>query len=71
MVNKIYEVTSINWLHSCIEAKETNLSVGDVPESELWDVAEFGDFKIRLVNKRGKVKIIDIEKWKVEHSLKK
>jgi len=63
VVSKIYEVTSINWLHSCIEAKETDLSIGDVPESELWDIAEFEDFHVRLVNGNGVAKVIDFWEW--------
>lgn len=55
---KIYEVTSINWLHLCLEAKETDLSVDDVEGSELWDISEFEDFHIRLVN-GGTAKVID------------
>ncbi len=64
MVNKIYEVTSIDWWYSCIEAKETDLSVGDVPESELWDISYFADFKIKLVNGNGAGKVIDFGEWK-------
>lgn len=67
VVNKIYEVTSINWLHLCIEAKETNLSVGDVEESDIWDIAEFEDFKIRLVNGDGVAKVVDFGEWKVRN----
>ncbi len=63
MANKIYEVTSINWWYSCIEAKETDLSVSDVPESELWDIAEFADFKIKLVNGGDVAKVIDFREW--------
>ncbi len=60
---KIYEVTSINWWYSCIEAKETDLSVGDVPESELWDIAEFGDYEIKLVNGDDVAKVVDFGEW--------
>lgn len=63
MADKIYNVTSINWLHCAIEAKETDLSTGDVPESEVWDIAECEDFKIRLVNGNS-AEIIDFEEWK-------
>jgi len=66
---KIYEVTSINWLHSCLEAKETDLSVGDVPESELWDISEFEDFRIRLVNGEGMARVIDFGEWIRTHKL--
>ncbi len=58
MANKIYEITSINWWYSCIEAKETDLSVDDVSENELWDITEFEDFKIRLVNDNGVAKAL-------------
>ncbi len=64
---KIYEVTSINWWYSCIEAKETDLSVGDVPESELWDIAEFGDYEIKLVNGGDVAKVIDFREWVEMH----
>lgn len=64
MADKIYEITSINWLHFALEAKETNLSIGDVEESELWDVAELEDFRIRLINDDGAAEIIDMAKWK-------
>jgi len=67
VVNKIYEVTSINWLHSYLEAKETNLSVGDVEETELWDIAEFEDFHVRLVNGEGVAKVINFGKWVERH----
>lgn len=60
---KIYEVTDINWPHSCLEAKETALSVGDVPESKLWDIGEFEDFHVRLVNGDGVGKVIDFGEW--------
>ncbi len=64
---KIYEVTSINWLHSYLEAKETDLSVDDVPESELWDIGEFENFKIRLINGNGVAKVIDFGEWVERH----
>lgn len=54
-------------LHSCLEAKETDLSVGDVPESKLWDIEEFEDFKIRLVNGDGVAKVIDFGEWVKRH----
>ncbi len=67
VANKIYEVTSINWLHSFLEAKETDLSVGDVPESELWDIEEFEDFKVRLVNGDRMGEVIDFGEWVERH----
>jgi len=67
LLNKIYEVTSINWLHSYIEAKEKDLSIGDVPESELWDITEFEDFHVRLVNGDGVARVIDFGEWVERH----
>lgn len=63
MLGNIYEVTSIQLLHFCLEAKETDLNVGDVKENELWDISFFEDFKIRLVNGRGKAEVINMKEW--------
>lgn len=67
--NKVYEVTGIQWMHSYLEAKETDLNIDDVPESELWDISYFGDFRVRLVNRKGEAKIIDMAEWLDQHSL--
>lgn len=64
VVDKIYEVTSINWLHFALEARETDLRVTDVPDSEVFQIEDFSDFKVRLVNGSGVAKIIDFEEWK-------
>ena len=34
-----------------VEARETDLSLSDVPESEVFDISEMREFKIRLENK--------------------
>ena len=67
--DKVYEVISIQWLHSYLEARETDLSIDDVPESELWDISYFEDFRVRLVNRKGEAKIIDMAEWLDQHSL--
>lgn len=61
--NKIYKVTSIQWLHLYLEAKETNLNTGDVEEAEVWDISYFEDFRVRLVNWKGKTEIVDFAEW--------
>ncbi len=50
-------------MHSSLEAKQTDLSVDDVPESELWNITEFTDFRIRLVNGEGVAKVVDFGEW--------
>ena len=64
---KVYKVTGINWQYQTLEAEETGLCVDDVPESELWDVSELEEFKIRLTNGKKKADVIDMAGWKMEH----
>ena len=47
---KIYKVTDIDFCNLTIEAIQTDLSIADVPESELFPIEEFGEFRIRLCN---------------------
>jgi len=47
---KIYKVKDINFHNLTIEAIETDLSVADVPESEVFPLEEFGEFRVRLIN---------------------
>lgn len=67
--SKIYKVTNIDFCNLTIEAKQTDLNIGDVPESELWDISYFEDFRVRLVNGSGKAEIIDMAEWLDQHSL--
>ena len=67
---KIYKVTDIDFCSLIIEAKETDLNIDDVPESELWDISYFEDFRVRLVNWKGEAKIIDMEEWLEENKEK-
>lgn len=46
-----------------IEASETDLTVDDVPECEVWDLAEFRNYKIRLINEGDKAEIVDFGEW--------
>lgn len=54
-------------MHSNLEARETDLSINDVEESELWDVSDFEEFRIRLVNNGGKAEVIDFGELVKEH----
>ena len=61
---KIYQVTDISFFHMTIEATETDLTLSDVPECELWDLAEFERYKVKLVNNGGMGEIVDNEKFR-------
>lgn len=60
---KIYKVKNIDFCNLAIGAIETDLTMNDVPESELWDISYFEDFRVRLVNCSGKTEIIDMAEW--------
>lgn len=46
-----------------IEAIETKLTAADVSEDELWDISDFKNYKIKLINNGGQAEIVDFEKW--------
>lgn len=47
-----------------VEAVQTDLTVNDVPESEVWDISEFRNYKVKLVNNGGMTEIVDFAEWK-------
>ena len=47
---KIYKVTDIDFCNLTIEASETDLSIADVPGSEVFPIEELSEFRIRLIN---------------------
>lgn len=59
VLDKIYEITKISFFRMAVEAVQIGLAVNDVPENEVWDIREFRDYKVRLVNNGGKAEIID------------
>lgn len=68
--DKLYKVTNIDFLHFSLEAREIDLSIDDVQESELWDISDLEEFEIRLVNSSGGADVIDMAEWKKEHGMK-
>lgn len=54
-----------------IEAKETDFTTTDVPEDELWDLEELRNYRVKLINKRGKAEIVEFEKWINKEDAKK
>lgn len=47
-----------------IEAHKTDLFIADIPEDELWDILEFKDYKVKLINNHGLAEIVYFEEWK-------
>lgn len=47
---KLYKVKEIDFCNLTIEANKKDLTVADVPESEVFPVEEFGEFRVRLIN---------------------
>jgi len=68
--SKIYEITKISFFYMTVEAVETDLTVDDVPESEVWDIGEFRHYKVKLINNGGQAEIIDFNDWREEHKKK-
>lgn len=57
--NKIYKITDISFLHATIRAVESPPSAASIPEYEVWDVEEFKNYKITLINNGGRAEIVD------------
>lgn len=47
-----------------IEGVETNLTVDDVSEDEMWDLEEFKNYKVKLINGSGKAEVVNFEKFR-------
>ena len=64
VADKIYEVSAIDFRNMTIEATETDLTIGDVNESELFPVKELLDeYVIGLVNRKDEIDVIDMAEW--------
>lgn len=64
MHDKIYRVTGLHLFCLSMEAEETELSESEVLPEELFDIFDFKDYRIHLVNSKGKANIVDMGKWK-------
>lgn len=71
VANKLYEINRISFFYMTVIAEETNLSMDDVPESEVWDISEFERYEVKLINSGGKAEIVDFEELKERHDLNK
>lgn len=71
VLDKIYEVVKISFFYMEIDAVQTDLMIKDVPESEVWDISEFKNYKVKLINNGGQAEIIDFKDLKEKHDIKK
>lgn len=51
--DKIYKVKNIDFGNLIIEAMETDLSIADIPEDEVFSIEDFGEFRVRLISRDG------------------
>lgn len=66
--NKIYKVTDISFFHMEIKAVEIQSPAASIPEDEIWDISEFTNYKITLINNGGRAEIVDFEEYKSRKS---
>lgn len=67
VIDKIYKVTKISFFCMTVEATKTDLTVDDVSEDEIWDIGEFKNYKVKLINgSGGMAEIVDFEKFRKE-----
>ena len=60
----IYQITEISFFYMTLEAVETDMMVGNVAADEIWDIEEFKNYEIKLINNGGKAEIMDFSEWK-------
>lgn len=61
--DKIYEIKRISFFYMEFEAEQTDLTVDDVSECELWDIREFKNYRIKLITGSDKAEIVDFSDW--------
>ena len=64
ILDKLYQITELSFFYMSIEAVETDMVVGDVPADEVWDIEEFKNYKIKLINNGDQAEIVDFSAWK-------
>ena len=62
--DKLYQITDISFYHMTITAVEIGVSVANSSDDEVWDIEEFKNYKIKLINNGGQAEIMDFSKWK-------
>lgn len=61
LLDKIYHVTHISFFTMELVAEETILSAATVPEDEVFDVLDYPNLKVTLVDLDGQVEEIDLK----------
>lgn len=51
-----------------IKAVEIQSPAASIPEDEIWDISEFTNYKITLINNGGRAEIVDFEEYKSRKS---
>lgn len=62
--NKIYHITVLSLYKMQITAVEIKTPAADLPEEEVFDYQLFSDYRIKLINGKGKAEVIDFVDWK-------
>ena len=65
VLDKLYEVTDINFSDLILKASETDLLLADVPVEEVFDISDFKDFHVTLRNWHGN--IVDFAEYVKKH----
>ena len=64
VADKIYEIIRISFYYMSVEAVKTDLTINNVMESEVWDISELKNYKMKLINNSGQAEIVDFDEWK-------
>ena len=54
-MDKIYEIEKISFFTFEVVAKETDLTLADIPVEQMFDISNFKEFHVKLRNWHGNV----------------
>ena len=55
VADKLYEIEKISFYYFTVSANETDKTIDDVPDEEVFDLTDFKEFHIKLHNWHGNV----------------
>lgn len=70
VMDKIYKISGISFFYMTIDAVETDVPAADIPGDELWNIQDFKNYRIKLINNGGQAEIINFEEWKSKNRSK-